>query len=121
MVDAPDLIMLTMFALFYAVSDDRDGISYSIFFYEQHMAPEKERGWLLAVDGVQPDEASIRSRAYPYTTDVYAVVRADLPEDSLARQLLDWLSSSGGQALIQDCGYVRYRESHITFWSWDTC
>jgi phosphate transport system substrate-binding protein len=106
MVDAPDLIMLTMFAPFYAVSTDPVGIGYSIYFYEENMAPEKESVRLLAVDGVMPGADSIRSRQYPYTTEVYAVVRGDLPDDSLARQLLDWLRSPAGQALIQDCGYV---------------
>ncbi len=91
---------------FYAVSTDPAGIGYSIFFYEENMAPRKESVRLLAVDGVIPSSASIRSRAYPYTTEVYAVTRDDLPKNSLARQLLDWLRSRGGQALIEDCGYV---------------
>jgi len=106
MIDAPDLVMPTMFAPFYAVSTDPAGIGYSIFFYEENMAPRKESVRLLAVDGVMPSAASIRSREYPYTTEVYAVARDDLPKDSLARQLLDWLRSRNGQALIQDCGYV---------------
>jgi len=106
MIDAPDLVMPTMFAPFYAVSTDPAGIGYSVFFYEENMAPRKESVRLLAVDGVMPSSASIRGRAYPYTTEVYAVVRDDLPKDALARQLLDWLRSRDGQTLVQDCGYV---------------
>lgn len=106
MVDAPDLILLTMMAPFYAVSQDAYGISYSVFFYEENMAPQNERVKLLAVDGVMPAKESIRRRQYPYTTDVYAVIRNDLPDDSLAHQLRDWLLSSEGQELIEESGYV---------------
>ncbi|OGO27173.1 MAG: hypothetical protein A2Z16_06870 [Chloroflexi bacterium RBG_16_54_18] len=106
MVDAPDLILLSMFAPFYAVSDDPYGISYSVFYYEENMAPQDERVKLVAVDGVMPDQDSIRQRKYPYTTDVYAVLRSDLPKDSLAHQLRDWLLSSEGQVLIEESGYV---------------
>ena len=70
------------------------------------MAPQDERVKLVAVDGVMPDQDSIRQRKYPYTTDVYAVLRSDLPKDSLAHQLRDWLLSSEGQVLIEESGYV---------------
>ncbi len=108
MIEAPDLVMLTMMAPFYAVSGDVSGIGYSIYYYERNMAPAKERVRLLSVDGVAPSADSIRSRQYPYTTEVYAVVRGDLPNEDLASQLLDWLLSPAGQDLIHESGYVRF-------------
>ena len=106
MIEAPDLILPTMFAPFYAITEDPDGIGYSVYFYEQNMAPLAERTKLIAVDGILPDAKSISAREYPYTTEVFAVTRGDLQEDSLAYQLRDWLLSPEGQALVEESGYV---------------
>ena len=105
MIEAPDMILLKMFAPFYAVSDDPLGIGYSVYYYEENMAP-REQVKLLAVDGVKPDPASIRSRQYPFATEVYAIVRGNQPKGSLAYQLWQWLGSVEGQALVAESGYV---------------
>ena len=69
------------------------------------MAP-REQVKLLAVDGVRPDQGSIRSRQYPFVTEVYAVVRGNQPKESQAYQLWQWLGSEEGQALVAESGYV---------------
>ena len=106
MIAAPDLVLPTMFAPFYAITEDPDGIGYSVYFYEQNMAPLVKRTKLIAVDGIHPEAKSISAREYPYTTEVFAVTTRDLPEDSLAIQLRDWLLSPEGQALVAESGYV---------------
>jgi phosphate transport system substrate-binding protein len=106
MIDAPDMILLTMIAPFYAVSTDPDGIGYSVYYYEERLAPQAEQVRLLAVDGILPDQERIASRNYPYTTEVYAVMRASQPAGSASRRLRDWLRSADGQALIAETGYV---------------
>jgi phosphate transport system substrate-binding protein len=108
MIDAPDMTLPTMMAPFNAVSTDPNGIGYSVYYYEENMAPQQERIKLVAVDGARPDEESIHSRKYPYTTEVYVVIRKDLPQDSVAFQLRNWLLSSSGQELIKESGYVPF-------------
>lgn len=105
MVDAPEMVLPKMFAPFYAVSDDPLGIGYSVFYYEENMAP-RERVKLCAVEGVMPDKRSIQSLDYPFVTEVYAVVRGDLSTNNLAYQLWQWLQTSTGQELIVESGYV---------------
>lgn len=105
MVDAPEMVLPKMFAPFYAVSDDPLGIGYSVFYYEENMAP-RERVKLCAVEGVMPDKRSIQSLDYPFVTEVYAVVRGDLSTNNLAYQLWQWLQTSTGQELIAESGYV---------------
>ena len=107
MVDAPELILLKMIAPFYAISEDPEGIGYSVFYYEENMAPN-EYIKLIAVEGVQPTQESIRTRKYPFTSAVYAVVRSESPPDSLAMRLRDWLLTVEGQALIAQSGYAPY-------------
>lgn len=104
MIDAPDMILPTMFAPFYAVSEDLLGIGYSIFFYEQNLAPVEEKVKPIGVDGVYPDPKTIARQEYPYTTEVYAVIRKG--ETGLNRRLMDWLRSPDGQALVAQTGYV---------------
>jgi phosphate transport system substrate-binding protein len=108
MIDAPDLTLPTMMAPFNAISTDAAGLGYSVYFYEEHMAPEQERVKPIAIDGVFPDKSSIQAKTYPYTTEVYMVTRADLPADDPASQLRAWLLTPAGQALVAASGYVPY-------------
>lgn len=59
-----------------------------------------------AIDGVEPSKKNIAEGAYPYTTEVYAVVRADEPAESAARQLAEYLASPAGQQLVAEAGYI---------------
>ena len=64
-----------------------------------------------AVDGVLPTSASIRSRRYPFITEVDVVVRRNLRPEHPARRLRDWLLSPAGQAVVEESGYVPVREA----------
>ncbi len=110
MIDAPEMVLPKMMAPFYALSDDPLGIGYSVFYFEQYMAGI-EKVKLCAVDGVLPSHESIRSGEYPYITEVYAVVRADLRPSSAAYQLWTWLFSAGGQEVVAESGYVPIRDA----------
>lgn len=61
---------------------------------------------MLAVDGVQPDNAAIADGSYPFVNPFFAIIRADEPENSPARQMLAWIRSSDGRQTILDAGYV---------------
>jgi len=61
---------------------------------------------LLKVNGVMPSNETIASGEYPYRQPFYAVIRADEPESSPARQLFNWLTTAEGKALIEKAGYV---------------
>jgi phosphate transport system substrate-binding protein len=82
-----------------------NSIGYSVYYYIDNMYM-KEGIKLLSVDGVAPANDSIASGAYPYRQPFYAVIRADAPADSPARQLYDWLATAEGRALVENAGYV---------------
>lgn len=105
MVDAPDMVLMGMMGPINAISEDQWGLGYSVYFYEQFMAPN-EKLKLCGVGGVVPGFETIQSRAYPFATEVYAVIRGDLDPESNARKLRDWLLSSAGQAVVKESGYV---------------
>lgn len=84
-----------------------DSIGYSVYYYINEMYM-KDSLRLLKVNGVMPANETIASGEYPYRQPFYAVIRADEPEDSPARQLLEWLKTDEGKALIESAGYVAY-------------
>ncbi len=91
-----------------AYNNQPDAIGYSYYYFVMDMwGAEKIK--LVEVDGVAPTAESISSGEYRYTTAYYAVIRADEPQDSPARQVIEWLLSESGQELAEATGYVRLR------------
>jgi phosphate transport system substrate-binding protein len=106
MVDAPDLLTgALMSSPFLAIDEDKQGIGYSVYFYQEFMSPPAGIK-AIAVDGVEPTSENIRSREYPLVTDVFVAVRKDQPSESSARRLFDWLLTPEGQAVVEKSGYV---------------
>jgi phosphate transport system substrate-binding protein len=61
---------------------------------------------IIAVDGVYPDSKTIKNKTYPYTTEVYAVIRSDLDKSSIAYRIYELLLSEAGQPVIAESGYI---------------
>ena len=59
----------------------------------------------IAVDGVAPTDENIRSRAYPFTTNYYGVIREG-DEEEIGGRFLDWMLSDEGQQCIAQAGYI---------------
>ncbi|MDR0783517.1 MAG: substrate-binding domain-containing protein, partial [Propionibacteriaceae bacterium] len=75
-------------------------------FYNTQQLHLRDKVKLLAIDGVVPSSQTIADGSYPYQTNYAAVIRADEPADSLARQLVAWLLTWEGQQAISAAGYV---------------
>ena len=108
MIDAPAMIAHGMMGPIDRVNEGRNGLGFSVYYYEHFMAPVRNIK-LCAVDGIMPSAETIRARTYPYTTEVYVVIRQDLPEDSSAYKLRDWLLTNEGQRVVAESGYVTIR------------
>jgi phosphate transport system substrate-binding protein len=110
MIEARDLLRGgLMSGVFLALDDDVDGIGYSVYYYQEFMGPQKSVK-ACAVDGVLPTSESIRSRRYPLLAEVYVVVCLDLPRESPAYRLRDWLLGPAGQGVVEESGYVAVRD-----------
>lgn len=105
MIDAPEMILESMMGPIHAIADDRWGIGYSVYYYAMFIFPH-EQVKMIAIDGVEPTSDNIAKRSYPLTTEVYAVVREGMSQDSTAMMLRDWLLTREGQAAIAESGYV---------------
>lgn len=83
-------------------------IGYSFRYFASIMAKDlgaSDYIKYLAVDGVFPDEETIRSGEYPITTELYAVTIADNPNENV-EMFLEWMTSPQGQQIVSDTGYV---------------
>jgi phosphate transport system substrate-binding protein len=107
MIDLPDMIIYGMVGLINQIEYDRQGLGYSVNYYTQYMI-RSDSVKLIAVDGVYPDRNNIKNKEYGYTANVYAVIREDMEKTSPAYQLFELLSTTAGQGVINESGYISY-------------
>lgn len=107
-----------------AYNNETSAIGYSFRYYATMMALEsgeendtesdENSGGIkfLAVDGVYPDEETIRSGEYPLTTQLYAITVIDknssiktYSKDTI-EPFLEWMTGPQGQQIVSDTGYV---------------
>ena len=61
---------------------------------------------LLGIDGVKPNNKTIKEGSYPFTTAYYIVINKADDENSASRILANQLLSDRGQKVAEDAGYV---------------
>ena len=84
-------------------------LGYSIYYYYHISGPlllyPEDSLKLLSVEGVYPTDETIANGTYPLAGYNYAVVRADEPEDSLARRMVEFMLSEQGQQCVVNAGF----------------
>lgn len=109
MMDAPaEYVRGEMADLISAVAaydGSADALGYTVYYYAEDMRMA-EGLKILSVNGVAPNDGTIRSGDYPLLNNYYVLTAANLPEDHPARILYDWLLSEEGQGLVAHEGYV---------------
>ncbi len=82
-----------------------NALGYSVYYYLANMyaVPGIK---MLGVGDVQPSKETIASGDYPYGNDFFVVIRADEPENSPARKVMNWMLTADGTQAVTDAGYV---------------
>jgi phosphate transport system substrate-binding protein len=96
---------LLMTGPYNAIRHDRSGIGYTFYYFDTVMAHMPEIA-VLGINGVGPNANSIQDRSYPFVAEVYGAWLSDLPQDSPAAAIRDWLLTKDGQAVVAESGYV---------------
>jgi phosphate transport system substrate-binding protein len=109
MMEAPSSYIMSTMGQLMEVAKSYDGssgaIGYTVYYYAEEM--EMARGLkILAVEGIEPNPATIRSEEYPLLNPKYVGIPADAAEDSPNRILFNWLLGEEGQRLVAHEGYV---------------
>ena len=100
-----ELLINTMVMVFEVVTSDPFAICYTLYYYKEQMItgiPVKT----IAIDNINPDEASISDSSYPHTSPVFASIRSDLDNSSMAYKLYELLQTADGKRIIEESGYV---------------
>lgn len=104
--DFPELqVGLTMMSPYYQLEEDKQGIGYSPFYYYSVIVGNGSTK-ALGINGVEMTKENVISNTYPYTTEVYAAVRSDIDRNSTAYMLFEFLTTTEGQNIINESGYV---------------
>ncbi|ERI84141.1 hypothetical protein HMPREF1981_02450 [Bacteroides pyogenes F0041] len=107
MMDAPELVGGGMTSPFYSLWENVNGMAYTPYYYCTAMIDDP-RIKMFDVEGVQPDKTTIASRQYPYVSEIYAAVRADVDKSSMSWKIFEFLTSGAANAIIEESGYVKY-------------
>ncbi len=98
----------TMQGIIEAVADydnARQSIGYSYYYYANTMFT-KDNIKLIAVNGIEPNNETIKNNTYPIHTAYYIVTRKDESQDSLVTKLKEAMLSERGQIVAENAGYV---------------
>jgi len=109
MMEAPVASIVTTMGQLMDVVKGYDGspgaIGYTVYYYAEEMKMAQGLK-ILAIEGIEPNPATIRSEEYPLLNPKYVVLPADAAEDSPNRILFNWLLGEEGQRLVAHEGYV---------------
>lgn len=106
MVKSTNLEMtFSMTGPFNAIRHDKSGIGYTFYYFDTYLAFMPEIA-MLGINGVSPNPNTVQNRSYPFVTEVYVAWLGNLPEDSHAAAIRDWLLTKEGQSVIAESGYV---------------
>lgn len=89
----------------------KNAIGFSFRFYSTEMVQSNDI-CLLALNGVEPTKETIRDGSYPISSEFYAVTAAPIgqpaPQENNEQlaSFLDWMTSSQGQEIVEQTGYV---------------
>jgi len=101
----------TMEGIIEAVADydnARQALGYSYYYYANTMFT-KDSIKLLQIDGIEPNNETIKNGTYPICTAYYIVTRKDTPAESPVAKLKEAMLSKRGQIVLENAGYVPVR------------
>ncbi|RYF89018.1 MAG: hypothetical protein EOO00_10460 [Chitinophagaceae bacterium] len=97
----------SMSLVFSRVRSDVNALGYTVYYYKEQIVRDNiVRS--LAINGISPNNNSIKSKSYPYVAEVYAMIRSDLDRNSTAYKLYELLQSDAGKAAIAESRYIPY-------------
>lgn len=84
------------------------GLSYTVYFFKEKMIRDAFNVKMLAVNDVYSDKTTIADRTYPFTAEVYLIIRDDLDLSSMAYKIYEAMQSNLGKQIIAESGYVPF-------------
>ncbi len=98
----------SMYPLLTSVGHTEGGLGYTVYYYLTQIVGNGlfDDLRMLSVGGVAPGPATIANRTYPFTAEVYMVIRADLDRSSMAYKVYEFMQTGAGKQIVAKSGYV---------------
>ena len=84
-----------------------NGICYTFNNYKDMIVrvPDSEVP-KIAINGIFPDENTVKNRMYPFISEVHVAIRSDLDRNSMAYKLYEWLQTENVTPILTECGFI---------------
>ncbi len=99
-------MVISMYPVFSNIGGEPGGIGYTVYYYKENMVRDQFSVKTIAVNGIKPNKTTIGKRTYPFTAEVYLMIRDDLDPQSMAYKVYDAMFSAGGRRIVAESGYV---------------
>lgn len=106
MPDWPEEILSSMMLAFTRTRSDVNGLCYTVYYYKEQIVRDEGSVKSISVNGIFPDKTTIKKKSYPYIAEVYAVIRSDLDNTSMAFKLYELIQTDAGKNVIAESGYI---------------
>ncbi len=105
--DFPESAIGGMSQVFGEIINNVDGICYTFNNYKDLQAriPDSEVP-KIAINGIFPDNNTVRNKLYPFISEVHVAIRSDLDHNTMAYKLYEWLQSENAKSTISECGFI---------------
>ena len=103
--ESRDHVIFNMQGAVDKVIKDVNSICYTVYYYKEHIVRDEFTKY-IAIEGIFPDKKNIGDNSYPLVAEVYAVIRADLSESTMAYKIYEWLQTEAGKQVIRKSGYL---------------
>ena len=105
-LDFPESMIGNMIGVFNELHEV-DGICYTFMNYKEMIVRVLDNEIpKISINGIFPDESTIKNRTYPFISEVRVAIRSDLDHNTMAYKLYEWLQTEGVKPIIEDCGFV---------------
>ena len=103
--ESRDNVIFNMQGAVDKVISDINSICYTVYYYKEHIVRDELTKY-IAIEGIYPDKKNIGNNSYPLVAEVYAVIRSNLDESSMAYKVYEWLQTEAGKQVIRESGYL---------------
>ena len=105
--DFPEAPIAAMFGVFKEIIAFENAICYTFDTYKEMQARESAKEVpKIAINGIFPDNKTVKNRTYPFISEVHVAIRSDLDRNSMAYKLYEWLQSENAKSTIKECGFI---------------
>ena len=100
----------TMETPYFQIENDRSGIAFTPYYYYSVIVGYGSTK-AIGIEGVSMIKENIYNDTYPYVTNIYASIRADIDKSSTAYKIFEFLTSDKGQSVVEESGYIPLHKS----------